>query len=135
MKQGVALLLCMVFALMLGTIASYISPADTTEETKPTEDTFWESYQVFLDSEQESMREKWRESVKVSERESLEAYRESLDAYNKSTTEAQERIVYVSKSGHKIHKNANCSGMKHSTSMTYKQAIDAGYFKCMNCYG
>lgn len=42
--------------------------------------------------------------------------------------------VYVSKSGHKIHKSPTCSGMKYYIVMDYDEAIDRGYSKCSKCY-
>lgn len=42
-------------------------------------------------------------------------------------------IVYVSNYG-KIHRYANCSGMKYYTEMTYSAALAAGYSRCSNCF-
>ena len=41
-------------------------------------------------------------------------------------------VVYVSQSG-KIHKKANCSGMKKYKTMSYEEAIKK-YVKCKKCY-
>ena len=51
-----------------------------------------------------------------------------------SQTTKKERIVYVSKSGKKIHSNKKCSGMKYYKEMTYDDAVDAGYEFCTKCY-
>ena len=49
-------------------------------------------------------------------------------------TEKQVTIVYVSKSGKKIHRIPNCSGMKNYWTMSYDEAVDRGYSHCQNCY-
>lgn len=50
-----------------------------------------------------------------------------------SSSAADSRTVYVSNSG-KIHAIPDCSGMKHYTEMTYREAVSAGYVECKNCY-
>ena len=49
--------------------------------------------------------------------------------YSDSTT------VYVSNSGHKIHRLSDCSGMKYYTPMTLSEAESNGYAKCKVCFG
>lgn len=44
------------------------------------------------------------------------------------------RTVYVSRSGHKIHLNSGCSGMKYYDEMTYGEACAAGYAHCLKCF-
>lgn len=44
------------------------------------------------------------------------------------------RIVYISKSGHKIHLYSDCSGMKDYSDMTYEAACKAGYEHCSRCF-
>lgn len=44
------------------------------------------------------------------------------------------RTVYVSNSGHKIHLNSDCSGMKNYHEMTYEEACEAGYKHCSRCF-
>ena len=57
------------------------------------------------------------------------------DSYTFETSSTKnERTVYVSKSGKKIHRNKNCSGMKYYWEMSYSDAVDAGYDFCNNCY-
>lgn len=43
-------------------------------------------------------------------------------------------IVYVSRSGHKIHLRSNCSGMINYDTMTYAEALAAGYTHCSKCF-
>lgn len=43
-------------------------------------------------------------------------------------------VVYVSKSGKKVHSISNCSGMKYYIRMTYRQAESNGYSFCKNCW-
>lgn len=50
------------------------------------------------------------------------------------TRPKQGRTVYVSKSGKKIHRIPNCSGMKNYWEMSYEDAVEAGYKFCQNCY-
>lgn len=45
----------------------------------------------------------------------------------------QESLVWVSKSGSKYHRVADCSKMKESTSMTEADALAAGKKPCSNC--
>ena len=54
--------------------------------------------------------------------------------YFQTTSVKNERTVYVSKSGNKIHRIKNCSGMKYYREMTYSDAVNAGYDICNNCY-
>ena len=49
-------------------------------------------------------------------------------------TKKQSTTVYVSKSGKKIHRTPNCSGMKNYWTMSYDEAVDRGYSHCQNCY-
>lgn len=49
-------------------------------------------------------------------------------------TPVEEIIVYVSKSGHKIHSNPTCSGMKRYYEMTYDDAVASGFDFCSNCF-
>lgn len=44
------------------------------------------------------------------------------------------RIVYISKSGHKIHLYSDCSGMKNYSEMAYEAACKAGYKHCSRCF-
>lgn len=48
---------------------------------------------------------------------------------------ANDRTVYVSQSGGKIHRYNDCSGMKYYDVMTYSEAIDKGFDLCQKCYG
>ena len=48
---------------------------------------------------------------------------------------ANDRTVYVSQSGGKIHRYNDCSGMKYYDTMTYGEAIDDGYTVCEKCFG
>lgn len=43
------------------------------------------------------------------------------------------RTVYVSRNG-KIHLRDNCSGMIHSTAMSYGEACEKGYDHCQKCF-
>ena len=54
--------------------------------------------------------------------------------YSQTTSVKNERTVYVSKSGKKIHRIKNCSGMKNYWEMSYNDAVYAGYDFCNNCY-
>ena len=56
------------------------------------------------------------------------------ETYRIETTAKQEKTVYVSKSGKKIHNNPKCSGMKYYWEMSYNEAVYAGYDFCENCY-
>ena len=49
------------------------------------------------------------------------------------TPTKQERTVYVSKSGGKIHSIPYCSGMKYYYEMSYSDAVNKGYDFCENC--
>lgn len=42
--------------------------------------------------------------------------------------------VYISKRGHKIHLNSDCSGMMYYFEMTYEEACEAGYSHCSRCF-
>ena len=42
--------------------------------------------------------------------------------------------VYVSRSGHKIHLRSDCSGMLNYDTMTYAEALAAGYKHCSKCF-
>lgn len=73
----------------------------------------------------------------------IELYASTLDipmppvddnANNAPTIDKQDRVVFVSKSGGKIHKSATCSGMKYYKTMTESEARKAGYSYCQNCY-
>lgn len=46
-----------------------------------------------------------------------------------------DKTVYVSKSGGKIHRYNDCSGMKYYDVMTYSEAIDEGFDLCQKCFG
>lgn len=48
---------------------------------------------------------------------------------------ANDRTVYVSQSGGKIHRYNDCSGMKYYDVMTYSEAIEKGFDLCQKCYG
>lgn len=48
---------------------------------------------------------------------------------------ANDRTVYVSQSGGKIHRYNDCSGMKYYDVMTYSEAIDKGFELCQKCFG
>ena len=45
-----------------------------------------------------------------------------------------DRTVYVSRSGHKIHLDSNCSGMMYYSEMRYGVACAAGYAHCSKCF-
>ena len=45
-----------------------------------------------------------------------------------------DQIVYVSNKSHTIHESHYCSGMKNYFEMTFRDAVDAGYSFCMNCW-
>lgn len=45
-----------------------------------------------------------------------------------------DKTVYVSRSGGKIHRYNDCSGMKYYDTMTYGEAIDDGYTVCEKCF-
>lgn len=47
---------------------------------------------------------------------------------------AEDRTVYVSTNGRKIHLRRNCSGMKYYSEMTYEEACERGYSHCSNCF-
>ena len=65
------------------------------------------------------------DGVSSSTSSSYTAPRSSIDA---TTT------VYVSRSGHLIHRRSNCSNMKYYTEMTYAEACAAGYRHCSKCF-
>lgn len=47
---------------------------------------------------------------------------------------SSDSVVYVSKSGHKIHLKSNCSGMRSYYTMAYAEALSAGYAHCSKCF-
>lgn len=51
------------------------------------------------------------------------------------TVPGDNRTVYVSQSGGKIHRYNDCSGMEYYDTMTYGKAIDDGYTVCEKCFG
>jgi len=46
-----------------------------------------------------------------------------------------EKTVYVSVSGHRIHLYSDCSGMRNYYEMTYGEACEHGYDHCQKCFG
>lgn len=44
------------------------------------------------------------------------------------------QIVYVSNKSHTIHESHYCSGMRNYFEMTFRDAVDAGYTFCLNCW-
>lgn len=69
------------------------------------------------------------------------SYRSSSSASSASTYKTTpyasyslEMTVYVSNSGHKIHRRSNCSGMKYYTEMSYGEACERGYTHCSKCF-
>ncbi len=59
----------------------------------------------------------------------------SCNKENEAVLPNDDDIVYVSKSGGKIHRYKDCSGMKYYDEMTYADAILEGYAACEKCFG
>lgn len=53
---------------------------------------------------------------------------------NPNSTQAYDRVVYVSYSGNVVHSIRNCSGMKYYRVMPISQARASGYQFCKNCW-
>ena len=65
-----------------------------------------------------------------------QGYDDGYDEAYQDSTQAEDEVrvvVYVSRSG-KIHRIANCSGMKYYTAMYLDDAVNMGHVFCENCY-